>query len=58
MVATSSSSEALIVASWFIPISLRIKSLALTPIASERPRMVIGGSISACDLREGATAIR
>ena len=36
---------------WFIAISLRIRSLALTPIASERLRTVIGGSISTCDLR-------
>ena len=46
------------VTSWFMRISLRIRSLALTPIASERLRTVIGGSISACDLRGGATARR
>ena len=45
--------------SWFMLfISLRIRSLALTPIASERLRTVIGGSISACDLRVGARAAR
>ncbi len=43
MVATSSSSEALIVASSFIADSLRIRSLALTPMARERLRMLIGG---------------
>ena len=48
--------RALMVASWFMVISLRIRSLALTPIASERPRTVIGGSISTWRLACGATA--
>ena len=46
------------VASWFIAISLRIRSLALTPIASERLRMLIGGSSSTWDFRAVATAAR
>ena len=46
------------VASWFIDISLRIRSLALTPIASERLRILIGGSSSTCDFRAAATAAR
>ncbi len=43
---------------WFIAISLRIRSLALTPIASERLRTVIGGSISTCVFRAAAAAAR
>src|SRR5579883_823598 len=56
--ARSSSMVALMVKSWFIAISLRSRSPAFTPMASERPRTVIGGSISAWDLRVGARAVR
>ena len=43
---------------WFRFMSLRSRSLAFTPIASDRARTVMGGSISALDLRVGASATR